>query len=196
MTARRKDRKLANHEIVTIAVYMLGGASKPVDTEDIAKKANELAPGRFIWRKYTDQIDKELIRVFLSDAKKEKNGALLSGAGNDGWLLTQGGNAFAKANIDSVGGRSGAHYRITAQERRWRQTERARMLASEAYQIFRESGTEGISEHVAEGFFRIDSYIVGITRERKIERLLNVFGDDAELGKIVRELAAIIRKEK
>ena len=41
------NRELANHEIVTIAVYLLGGEREPVDTEDVAKKANELAPGRF-----------------------------------------------------------------------------------------------------------------------------------------------------
>jgi hypothetical protein len=36
----------SNIEIVTIAVYLLGGDSKYIDTEDIAVKVNELAPGR------------------------------------------------------------------------------------------------------------------------------------------------------
>ena len=53
------NRELASHEIVTIAVYLLGGEREPVDTEDVAKKANELAPGRFTWRKYKDQIKAE-----------------------------------------------------------------------------------------------------------------------------------------
>jgi hypothetical protein len=65
---------LANHEIVTLAVYLLGGDSQRIDTEDIAKKVNELAPGRFTWRKYLDQINIENVRTFLSDAKKSKNG--------------------------------------------------------------------------------------------------------------------------
>ncbi len=38
---------LANHEIVTLAVYLLGGETQRADTEDIAVKANELVPGRF-----------------------------------------------------------------------------------------------------------------------------------------------------
>jgi len=42
---------LSNHEIVTLAVFLLNGHSHSVDTEDVAVKANELAPGRFtMWR--------------------------------------------------------------------------------------------------------------------------------------------------
>ena len=71
-----KDTKsLANHEIVVVAVYLCGGATKPADSEDVAMKANELAPGRFTWTKYKDQISLEHVRVYLSDAKKEKNGS-------------------------------------------------------------------------------------------------------------------------
>jgi len=54
-------KNLANHEIVTIAVFLLGGESHAVDTEDIAVKANEIAPGRFSWRKYPDQINIETV---------------------------------------------------------------------------------------------------------------------------------------
>ena len=42
---------LSNHEIVTLALYLLGGDTQYVDTEDIAVKANEVAPGRFTWRR-------------------------------------------------------------------------------------------------------------------------------------------------
>ncbi|MFZ0829061.1 MAG: hypothetical protein WAO02_16730 [Verrucomicrobiia bacterium] len=55
-----KAKALSNHEIVTLAVYLLGGDSKRIDTEDIAVKANELAPGRFNWRKYRDQTAAQL----------------------------------------------------------------------------------------------------------------------------------------
>jgi hypothetical protein len=93
---------LSNHEIVTLAVYLLGGDTKYVDTEDIAVRANKIAPGRFTWRKYSDQINIENVRAFLSDAKKDKNGAFLRGAGKDGWLLTESGAAFAKAKVGSL----------------------------------------------------------------------------------------------
>jgi hypothetical protein len=35
---------LANHEIVTMAVYLLRGEFEPVDTEDAAIKAAEIEP--------------------------------------------------------------------------------------------------------------------------------------------------------
>ncbi|HAB18651.1 MAG TPA: hypothetical protein DCE44_19690 [Verrucomicrobiales bacterium] len=53
----RKAIAVANHEIVTLAVYLLGGDTHRVDTEDVAVKANDLAHGRFTWRKYRDQIN-------------------------------------------------------------------------------------------------------------------------------------------
>src|SRR5229473_3213823 len=92
----------SNHEIVTLAVYLLGGESRHIDTEDIAVKVNEIAPRRFTWRKYPDQINIENVRAFLSDAKKDKNGGFLRGAGKDGWLLTESGAAFAKAGVASL----------------------------------------------------------------------------------------------
>src|SRR5688572_29822333 len=91
------DRGLANHQIVTVAVYLLGGEVGPVDTEDIAVKASELAPGRFSWRKYPAQINLELIRVYLSDAKKPDKGGYLIGSGSAGWQLTQDGAALGRA---------------------------------------------------------------------------------------------------
>ena len=61
----RAQKALANHEVVTLAAYLLGGDTQKVDTEDIAVKANELAPGRFTWRKYHDQINIDTVRKRL-----------------------------------------------------------------------------------------------------------------------------------
>jgi hypothetical protein len=58
-----KAKTLSNHEIVTLAVYLLGGDSKRIDTEDVAVKSNELAPGRFTWRKYADHFAQVFRRV-------------------------------------------------------------------------------------------------------------------------------------
>src|SRR5207247_2468881 len=76
---------LNSTQIIVLATYVLGGERQPIDTEDLAVKANELAPGRFSWRKYQDQINLELVRVYASDAKKEAKGALLRGSGDEGW---------------------------------------------------------------------------------------------------------------
>ena len=102
MTRTKEKRGLANHEIVTLAVFLTGGDSKTVDTEDVAVKANELAPGRFTWRKYKDQINIEIVRAFLSDAKKPKYGCLLTGAGKNGWMLTEAGVQFVRQHVDET----------------------------------------------------------------------------------------------
>ena len=87
---------LRNVELVTLAVYLLGGAERALDTEDIAVRAHELGPGRFSWKKYPDQINLELVRVYLSGAKKATHSTLISGTGKSGWRLTQNGLEFAR----------------------------------------------------------------------------------------------------
>src|SRR5918996_3165501 len=141
----RVHNGLSNHEIVTLAVYLLGGDTQYVDTEDIAVKANEIAPGRFTWRKYSHQINIENVRAFLSDAKKEKNGAFLRGAGKDGWLLTESGAAFAKARVRSLENVDLSRERLSVKDRRWLQHERTRMLSSEAFAKFSKRKTDAIT---------------------------------------------------
>ena len=59
-----------------------------VDTEDIAVKANELAPGKFTWIRYRDQINIHVIKTHLWDAKSERKGNLLIGSEKkDGWSV-------------------------------------------------------------------------------------------------------------
>ena len=70
---------LSNPELVTIAVVFLDGDVEYVDPEYIAIKVNDIAPGRFNWRKYPERIDLGNVRTALRDAKKPKNGGLLVG---------------------------------------------------------------------------------------------------------------------
>ena len=63
-------KQLTNQNIVVLAVYAIGGADRYVDTEDIAIEAAKLAPGRFSWRKYKDQINIDTVRKRLDLAKK------------------------------------------------------------------------------------------------------------------------------
>ncbi len=192
-TPTRIHNGLSNHEIVTLAVYLLGGDTQYVDTEDIAVKANEIAPGRFTWRKYSDQINIENVRAFLSDAKKEKNGAFLRGAGKDGWLLTESGAAFAKARVGILEDVDLSRERLSIKDRRWLQHERTRMLSSEAFAKFSKGKTNEITTQEAESFFRLDVYVTGNAREDKIVRALNAFGSDPELGPAVKALAPNVR---
>ncbi len=97
---------LSNWEIATYAVYLSGGASSPIHTEDVALKCFELAPHSFSWIKYPNRPDKEVARSALVDARKEKCGALVKGRSGrgrgqtsktlkdpaaDGWQLTPAG---------------------------------------------------------------------------------------------------------
>ncbi|MGQ0762585.1 MAG: hypothetical protein ACT4OT_11330 [Acidobacteriota bacterium] len=184
----------STHEIVTIAVYLLGGESSPIHTEDIAVKANEIAPGRFTWRKYPEQIDIEIVRVCLSNAKKPQNGKYLAGTGKDGWLLTERGHAFAREQARQLEGLDLSKIRHTASERQWINRERGRMLASDVLSKFQLNKSVTLQE--AEAFFRLDDYVRGEARERRILRVVNTFGRDPQLGTIVTKLAKKIRKKK
>jgi len=187
-------RDYPNHAIVTVAVFILGGDSHPVDTEDIAVKANELAPGRFSWRRYPDQINLEYVRVRLSEAKNPARGGYLLGSGARGWTLTAAGLAFAKAHVDRVAGARLERQPMSVRDRHWHRAERARLLASDAFAKLVAGELESITSEEVEAFFRVDSYVVGKARQRKVERILTSFGDDPELGTTVQQLGKRIRQ--
>jgi hypothetical protein len=185
--------------VVTLAVYLLGGDQHAVDTEDIAVKAHELAPNRFSWRKHPDQINLELVRVYLSDAKKPGNGALVDGSGRVGWTLTASGLKWAKkwakerprAGIDrdreAAGGGS--------VDARRRGRERERVLATKAWAQWKDGESE-ISVRDAETVFRIDSYAVGRMRSLKITRLRSMFYDNREVSKFLNQMAMLVEREE
>lgn len=186
--------KFSNHELVTLAVYLLGGESKFIDTEDIAMRANELAPGRFTWRKYPQQINIENVRTFLSDAKKLKNGGLVNGSGTKGWMLSETGLEFARSRLGDVKGQDLTRVRPSAKEKQWIRNERDRMLSSDAYKKFQVKGIASITHQEAAAFFRIDDYVEPEGRERKLLRILNSFRDDKELGPAIKAIAHKVRK--
>jgi hypothetical protein len=98
--------KLVNWEVAVYALHLLGGASRPIHTEDVALKCFDLAPESFSWIRYPEHPDKDIARVALTDARKAKAGALVSGragkgsrrvasahdvVSTDGWVLTESG---------------------------------------------------------------------------------------------------------
>ncbi len=196
MKAPLASSSLANHQIVTLAVYLLGGETKQIDTEDIAVKANQLAPGRFCWKKYPGQINIETVRAFLSDAKKAKNGSYLSGVGKDGWLLTEAGLHFSQANLDVLHATDLSRSRITPKERKRIRIEKERMLSSPAFTKYDKGEGDFITPQEVEAFFRLDAYVQGTAREQKIARAVNIFGADNELGQATKALAAKLTKNR
>lgn len=134
---RDTNAPVSNVEIVTIAVYQLGGMTRPADTEDIAVRANELAPGRFTWRKYPEQISLQDVRFALENAKRAHCGYVL-GDSNEGWMLTEAGVLFARRNARRLKTEQPTRDRSRPTERKWRRRERERILASDAYLKMRE----------------------------------------------------------
>lgn len=179
-------------QVVTLAVYRLGGENRFVDTEDVAKQAAALAPGRFAWRKYPDQINLELVRVYLSDAKKTEHGALLDGSGKRGWILTVSGLRWVREADAVVGEASLARDPRRAQggsvttNRQAR--ERERLLQTAAWKKWSEGASGSIGVGDACEVFRIDNYSMGDLRRLKVDRLRKMFADDPDLEKFFQHL--------
>ena len=152
----KTEKGFSNHEIVTLAVYLLGGDAQYVDTEDAAVKANELAPGRFTWRKYRDQINIDTVRKRLWDAATPEKGAYLAGSEKKGWMLTTAGLNFATKNIASMDSADLSKERLGLKEKQWLRSERIRMLSSEAYAKVRTGQADTVNFQEAEEFFRIE----------------------------------------
>jgi hypothetical protein len=171
--------RLANYEIVVLAAYLAGAWYKHVDTEDVAIKANELAPGRFTWRKYKDQIDIDAVRRPLSEVTTEEKGALLTGSQRGGWLLTEFGCQFAEEKLTSSEGLDLSRTRLSRKEEVWPGRERIRMLAETAYQKFCAGDVDEITSPEAERFFRVNDYVVGDARKGKIALTKRAFANES-----------------
>src|SRR3989304_336110 len=74
---------LTNVEVVTFALAGLDGASHAIHLEEIAARGFELAPRAFRWDldQYSTHIDKDKVRVSLTDAQKNKYGSLVRAVG-------------------------------------------------------------------------------------------------------------------
>ena len=180
-------------EIVALAVYLLGGGTRYVHTEDVAVKANELTPGRFTWAKYPDQINIHTIMTHLWDAKSSRKGSILIGSEKEGWMLTEHGMELARSRVTALKGVKTARRKLTAGEQQWMRSERVRILNNETFRKAAAGGAAAVTREEAEAFFRLNDYVIGEARERKITRVLNTFGDDVELGAAVKTLAEKVR---
>lgn len=177
-----------------VALFQCGGDGRVVDTEDVAVAAFKLAPGRFAWRKYPEQINIELVRVSLSDAKKAEKGELVEGSGNTGWSLSPKGLEWAKEAAKRVPGADAALGRdrirnSPVDEQRLRR-ERDRLTASPAWAQW--SAGNAIGERDASDVFRIDSYAVGRMKSMKITRLKSLFELDAQISEFLNRAAAVL----
>lgn len=186
---------LTQAELVTWAVYLLGGAQKRVDTEDVAIKVFDLAPKRFSWRKYPDQINLELVRVYLSAAKDVEHGELLVGSGRTGWSLTRKGLMWVRAAGAKLQERhqiaSDRQSRAGSIDANRRARERKRILSMPAWSRWA-NGDRSVMVDEAREVFRIDSYSTSSVREAKMTRMRAMFGDDEQISAFLAGLSEAI----
>ena len=101
-----KDQETFNRDIVLFALYELGGAKRPVHTEDIAHRIFQYPIGRqrYRWEHYDMYPDKERVARELRRLKGRQGTAFVKGHVNigakkdriDGWMITA-------AGVDRVG---------------------------------------------------------------------------------------------
>lgn len=194
LTRRVEPKQL---EVAVAAIYLLGGAERSIDTEDAAVKCHQLAPRFFSWQKYKDQINLELVRVGLSDAKKAKNGALLSGSGREGWRLTTRGLDWVSNEgrevIRAVSIGINSHSKAGSVDSVRRQRELDRLLQSDAWSEWSDSGN--VSVRAARAFFRSDENTSNKMLQIKVARLRAMFEDDAKLTDFLRDATKAVLKE-
>jgi len=185
---------LTNEQAVVVAVAHLGGQFRAVDTEDVAVSVAKIAPGRFMWRKYPTFINIELVHTALRDAKRLRG--LLTGSGSTGWQLTSEGLTLASELTKRGLAEAPPRQRLDPKERVWMTRERSRLLSEDALVKLRSGGPDQVSVREAERFFRLDDYVVGAARQQRVQRALNFFGSDPELGNAVRELAKKVQEDE
>lgn len=185
-------KTLANHEVVVLAAYLAGAESNLADTEDIAMQANQLAPGRFSWRKHKEQINIEAVRKRLWDATKPEKGAYLIGSEKIGWRLTKAGFDFAHDHIRAGNMAQPTKARASQAEHAAQTREIRRMTNEDAFQKISVGQTSLITKSEAERFFRIDDYVIGKARTAKIERFRIIAANNKKLARAINILSKLV----
>ena len=160
-------------------------------------KCHEIAPTLFSWQKHKDQINLELVRVSLSDAKKQKNGGLLSGSGREGWRVSSRGLDWmrvrepARSDFVPPEGRPGRGKAGSIDSVR-RERERQRLQASDAWQGWKQYGRVGA--RAAQQVFRIDEYTTERMAAIKVARVRAMFNEEDELSDFLRAASETVAK--
>ncbi len=183
------NNKLSNQEIVTVAIYILGSGIGTFDIETIAKKADEIAPGRFRWKTDPNMISDSNTWDALSNARKkgyirqeamEKN--------TDSYLLTEEGINFSKKNLNKIKSFDQSKIRIPVSKEIYDNT-KIRLQSTKAYQKASEGKSEEISSREFNGFFGLNDYMKSKQKNEKIQKLKNLFISDKEFKKIINYVA-------
>jgi len=174
----------SNPELVTIAVALLDGDVEYIDREDIAIQVNDVAPGRFGWRKYPEWIDLDAVGSALRDAKKPRGGGLLVGNNATGWMLSPAGLKWIRSlDLGAFQDVQSIKYRrdsIAANQK----AECARLRSTQAYRLFIDSKSEEITLQDFYQFARVNEYFQSKARQRRYAIIDNAVVDDEVLSEL------------
>ncbi len=169
--------ELSNPEILTLVVYLLDGTVSPVDLEDAAIEAFNLAPKKFSWIKYENQIDLRIVQYALQDACKP-NMKYLRGNSKHGYMLTQAGLAWAKQFDEKK--------QLTTTSRKKSPSdvilrEKMRLQATRAYRKFVANEKDKITIMDFQEFTKVNDYFPKHIKDQRYEKIENSIRDDEDL---------------
>jgi len=188
--------KLSNQEIVTVAIYILGSGVGTFDIETIAKKADEIAPGRFRWKTDPNMISDSNTWDALSNARKK--GFILQQASQkntDSYLLTEEGIKFSEKNLNKIQKYDQSKIRIPVSKEMYENTKN-RLIATIAYQKAKNSKEKEITIKEFNQFFRLNDYMKNSQKEEKIQKIKNLFIHETEFKKIIEIISNNLKKEE
>lgn len=177
-------RALSNKHFAALALFQLGGAERAVDTEDLAMKVAELAPGRFRWKKYPEQIDLEAVRLSVKNLLRDVP-PFVTGSMRHGWMLTPNGVAWC---AQVAGQRRGE------EAERWAEAVAA-LRQTEACGKFERGEAAAITVHDVRRFLRVDEYTSTRRRKERVQAVLNVTSGHPQLAALVTFLQGTFSEE-
>ena len=189
-------KKIKNIELVTIALYELGGARKFIDTEDIAVRADGIDNERFKWRnkKYKFYIDKGLIIESLNAARVRKIGAFVKGNDKQGWILTTIGLEFCKLSKHKFNGKIIRKKRLSKIEKKYLLREENRIVNTDAYRKFMDNDNKNITENDIKILFKVNDYTSLKDLDKRIIDLLDNFKDQDKIYQLINNYKKEVKK--
>ena len=204
MTSRARSvvvtSRPSNRELVVYGLEQSGGGVRRVHTEDVALKCHELFPDAFSWTRHPRLPDKDIVRVALTDARKEQYGALVTGrAGQtrgksaktipDGWMITEAGVVFVKRHGSRL-----AEFARSPEKKDHRQAVLKQLRRIKEHPLFREYRSDPDGFHAPIGRLaelmrcRVDAESQVWRKRFESARLVIAAGEDEQLPDFLQKL--------
>jgi hypothetical protein len=184
-----------NQDVFIWALYLLGGADREIDVEEIYLKAFELAPARLSWRTRTDLPDYKKTSKALQSAESVSHVGLVHKTNPLARKLTSSGSHWIEANraiFETVyGGKAVAAPRSSAPEQF-----RTAFKSSATFQKLQRNATiDRIDLAEALGCSPSSPHQIWLSRIEQLERSADVMRD-AELAEAALLIRQMLRLEK